>query len=145
MDSKHIVKLVVGIDNLQDFYDLQQTQIFDYHGHKATACWTRYKPRTAEDILKNEGSIYRVIKNRIQCRFKILGFEMVETQSHGTRCMIVQDAQMIRTISTPKRPFQGWRYLKDAETPKDIGPYDPDQSEEIPEELEKDLRAAGLL
>lgn len=145
MASKHIVKLVVGIDNLADFYAWQQGEMFDYHGTQAVPCWTRYKPKSAEDILREGGSIYRVLKNRIQCRYKILGFEMVETKSHGTRCMIVQDAQMIQTVSTPKRPFQGWRYLKEQDIPADIGPYDPEQSNDIPPEMEQELKDAGLI
>ena len=89
--------------------------------------------------------IYRVIKNRIQCRHRILGFEMVETKHKGTRCMIVQDVQMIQTIHMPKRAFQGWRYLKPGDTPPDRGIYDPRGGNNIPIEMEEELKAAGLL
>lgn len=138
------MKLVVGMDNLEDFYNWQQNEIFDYHGQRALPCWTRYQPKEAENILREGGSIYRVLKNRIQCRYKILGFEIVET-SIGKKCMIVQDAKMIQTISTPRRPFQGWRYLKVSDIPADIGPYDPANTQEIPKDMEQDLKEAGLL
>lgn len=138
------MKLVVGMDNLEDFFNWQQNEIFDYYGQRAIPCWTRYKPKEAENILREGGSIYRVLKNRIQCRYKILGFEMVET-SAGKKCMIVQDAQMIQTISTPRRSFQGWRYLKVSDIPADIGPYDPAYVQEVPKDMEQDLREAGLL
>ena len=141
----NIIKLVVGIETLKDFYDFQQHEIFDYHGQPAFPCWTRNLPKQADEILKVEGAIYRVIKGRIQCRFKILGFEKVETNM-GTKCMIVQSADMIQTIAQPHRPFQGWRYLKDADIPKDRGLYQGhDLDEEPPEDMAEDLKELGLL
>ena len=142
--SVHIIKLVVGIDDLADFAALQAREAVDYHGQPAVPCGTRYAPKRAEEILREGGSIYRVIKNRIQCRHKILGFEMVETEEKGRMCMIMQDSTMIRTVSTPKRPFQGWRYLKPADVPKDVGVYSGEE-EAPPEEIAEELRAAGLL
>ena len=107
----HMIKLVVGIDKLQEFYERQKHEAIDYHGTLAAPCWTRFAPKQAEEILRKEGALYRVIKGRIQCRSKILGFEKVETDQ-GTKCMIMQSLEMIQTVSTPHRPFQGWRYLK---------------------------------
>lgn len=147
MSSIHIMKLAVGIEDLAHFYEVQRREMFDYKGRLAVPCWTRYKPKTADEILEKGGSIYRVIKNRIQCRHQILGFEIVEDTPKGTMCMIVQDAAMIETVSTPRRAFQGWRYLKPEDCPKDKGLYDPLMSEQdpIPADLEEDLREAGLL
>ena len=109
-------------------------------------CWTRYKPRRAEEILQNGGSIYRVVKNRIVCRHKILGFEMVETESKGTMCMIVQDAQMIETVHMPRRAFQGWRYLKPCDAPPDKGIYEGGCFQDnIPDDMSDELKEAGLL
>ena len=142
----NLVKLVAGVPDIKTFYEWQQREIFDYHGTRAVPCWTRYKPKQAEEILQSGGSIYRVIKNRIQCRHKILGFEIVETDEKGTMCMIVQDAQMIETIHLPKRAFQGWRYLKASDTPKDLGIYTRSgDSNAPPPELEAELKDAGLL
>ena len=146
MSSIHIIKLVVGVDDIRHFYEIQRAQEFDYHGQAATPCWTRYKPKSADEILREGGSIYRVIKNRIVCRHKILGFEMVETQAKGTMCMIVQDAQMIETVHTSRRAFQGWRYLKPADIPADKGIYTGGAIEDtIPEDMEDALKEAGLL
>ena len=143
--SVHIIKLVVGIDDLAAFAAHQKREAVDYHGQLAVPCWTRYMPKRADEILREGGSIYRVIKNRIVCRHRILGFEMVETEEKGKMCMIMQDAQVIKTVSTPKRPFQGWRYLKPADVPKDLGLYDPANDEEIPPEMEDVLRESGLI
>ncbi|MGH1375376.1 MAG: DUF1489 family protein [Alphaproteobacteria bacterium] len=146
MSQINIIKLVVGVSDLQEFYEWQQREIFDYHGTPAAPCWTRYKPKSADDILEKGGSIYRVIKNRIQCRHKILGFEMVETDHKGTMCMIVQDAQMIETVHMPRRAFQGWRYLKPGDIPEDKGIYaDGGKDEVIPDDLAQELKDAGIL
>ena len=144
--SNHIIKLAVGIEDLQHFYEIQQREIIDYHGSPAAPCWTRYKPKQADEILRSGGSIYRVIKNRIQCRHKILGFEIVDTDVKGKMCMIVQDAEMIETVHMPKRAFQGWRYLKQRDIPEGRGIYDgSNEAQDLSPEMEEELRAAGIL
>ena len=146
MSSIHIIKLVVGVNDLQHFYELQCRNTMDYHGQKAVPCWTRYAPKRADEILREGGSIYRVVKNRIVCRHKILGFEIVETQEKGKMCMIMQDAEMIETVHMPRRPFQGWRYLKPGDVPPDKGIYTGQSTGyEIPPDMEEELKAAGLL
>lgn len=142
----HMIKLVVGVDDLDQFLQVQRDSVVNYHGVKANAVRTRYKPKREAEILNSGGSLYRVIKNRIQCRQKILGFEMVESEEQGTQCLIMVDHPIIQTISTPKRPFQGWRYFEPAAVPRDRGIYVGEgQREEIPEELEEELRGAGLI
>ena len=141
----HLIKLVAGLQSLEEYAELQKGQVFDYHGSPATPCWTRYKPKRAEEIIRDGGSIYRVIKNKIQCRYKILGFEMVEQEDGKSMCMIVQDARMIKTLSKPRRPFQGWRYLELAKAPPDRGVYSAADAEDIPPDIEEGLKEAGLL
>ncbi len=145
MSDIHIIKLAVGIEDLGHFHEIQKRETFDYHGTSAVPCWTRYKPKRADEILRKEGSIYRVIKNRIMCRHKILGFEMVEDTPKGTMCMIVQNATMIETVHMPRRAFQGWRYLKAADVPPDKGIYTGDVGDEIPNDLAVELRKSGIL
>lgn len=146
MSNINIIKLVVGVDDLAHFYEIQRAHEIDYEGMRAVPCWTRYKPRSADEILKNGGSIYRVVKNRIVCRHKILGFEMVETEAKGTMCMIVQDVQMIETVHMPRRAFQGWRYLKPCDAPADKGVYTGGGFQyNIPDDMSDELKEAGLL
>lgn len=146
MADIHIIKLVVGAESLQHFWEIQRAHEIDYHGQRAVPCWTRYAPKRADEILKDGASIYRVVKNRIVCRHKILGFEMVETAAKGNMCMIMQDAEMIETVAMPRRPFQGWRYLKPSDAPPDKGIYTGQGEEaEIPADMEDELKAAGLL
>ncbi len=138
-----MIKLVVGIKSLQEYYAHQQHQLMDYRGILATPCLTRYQPREAEAMLKSGGSIYRVINKRIACRHKILGFEQVETYK-GTMCAIMQDANMMRTVPLPRKAFQGWRYLKDKDAPDDMGIYTGGAVDDEADIL-AGLKEAGLL
>ncbi len=142
----HIIKLVVGVQDIVHFFELQHSHEIDYNGMRAVPCWTRYQPKRADEILETGGSIYRVIKNRIVCRHKILGFERVETQEKGTMCAIMQSPEMIETVHMPKRAFQGWRYLKSSDIPNDKGVYTGGALQDnVPPDLEKELKEAGLL
>jgi hypothetical protein len=142
----HLIKLVVGVDDLDHFLEVQQNGVVDFEGGPANAVRTRFKPKRADEILETGGSLYRVIKNRIQCRQKILGFDSYESKDKGTQCLIMVEPQIIQTISKPKRPFQGWRYLEPSAAPRDRGIYLGDgQREEIPPEMEEQLKEAGLL
>lgn len=140
----HIIKLVVECDTLEEYAERCREEIVDYHGQPAIVCWTRFMPKRADEILQSGGSIYRVIKNRIVCRMKILGFEMAEVEGKGTMCMIMMSPRIIQTMSKPRRPFQGWRYLEPAKAPGDKGVFTAAE-EEIPADIEDGLREAGLL
>ncbi len=141
----HLIKLVVGVSDLEDYATRQDREVVDFEGRPAFPCWTRFKPKRAEEILKTGGSIYRVIKNRIVCRHKILGFDIAEVEGEGKFCRIMQDPEIIETVNMPHRPFQGWRYFDEAKAPKDKGVYVPGSYEEIDPQMEESLRQAGLL
>jgi hypothetical protein len=142
----NMIKLIVGAETLDDYAAWQAQEVVDYYGQAAVPCWTRFMPKRADEILSSEGSLYRVMKSRIVCRSKILGFEMVETKSHGKRCMIMQEPQIYLTVNKPHRPFQGWRYFEGPKAPADKGMYVAGgEVEDPPEELGDELRAAGLL
>ena len=141
----HMIKLVVGVDDLDQFLEIQRDCVVDFNGQPANAVRTRFKPKRAEEVLDG-GSLYRVIKNRIQCRQKIIGFDSYESKDKGTQTLIMVEPDIIQTISTPKRPFQGWRYFEPASVPRDRGLYlGGGQRDEIPEDLERDLKSLGLL
>ncbi len=142
----HMIKLVVGVQDLDQFLEIQRDYVVDYHGMSANPVRTRYKPKRGDEILASGGSLYRVIKNRIQCRQKILGFESEETENKGTQCLIMVEHSIIQTISTPKRPFQGWRYFEPASIPRDRGVYlGEGRREDISQDMEENLKEAGLL
>ena len=142
--SIHIIKLVVGVQDMAHFLEVQERYAIDYEGERAIPVRTRNRPKREKELVA-EGSLYRVIKNRIQCRQKILGFETVQDKEKGTMCQIMVSPEIIQTVSTPKKPFQGWRYLEPAAAPRDLGVYDPANDAEIPAEMEQALRESGLI
>ena len=139
-----MIKLVVGIDNLDAYARLIQEQAVDYYGQPANQVWTRHKPKREGELVR-DGSIYRVIKGRIQCHQRILGFEQVEHAQKGKMCLIMTEPTLIRTVAQPHRPFQGWRYFEPAKAPRDLGVYEVGEGDELPADLAEDLAAAGLL
>lgn len=54
------------------------------------------------------------------------------------------DAELIRTTSAQRRPFQGWRYLKPDDAPADL-PKGRESEAELPAELAQTLADIGLL
>ena len=142
----NLIKLVVGIDDVRQLYFVNEPRLVEYRGEGLAApVWTRRKPRRYEELLKG-GSLYRVIKNRILCRQKILGLELVESDEFGSRCQILVDPQIILTIAVHKKPFQGWRYLNGEDVPPDRGVYYPGESDQkIPDSMHRELDDLGLL
>jgi len=140
-----LIKLVVGVEDLDDFYRRSRKEIIDYDGQPAVPCWTRFMPKRADDVMRQGGSIYRVMNKRIQCRLRILGFEMVDVPGRGRMCMIMQDPDIIETVALPHRPFQGWRYLDPAKAPADKGLYKASNESPIPPDLARELKDAGII
>lgn len=139
----HLIKLAVGIRDLDHLAEVQPKWYTTYHGQTAFPIWTRRKPRREEEL--SGGSVYRVVKNKIQCRQEILGMELVNDEQDGTYCLIFVSPEIIQTVAQPHRPFQGWRYLESPKAPKDRGIYKAGQSQEVPDDMAEDLRDLGLL
>jgi hypothetical protein len=96
-------------------------------------------PKRGEALLDG-GSIYWVIKGLIQCRNPIVGLE--ETTKNGHRaCAIMMDPKIIPVIPTPRRAFQGWRYLQKEDAPKDL--EGPGSGGELPAALRTKLVNLG--
>ena len=100
-------------------------------------------PKRADEIL-NSGSIYWVIKGVIQCRQTVKRLDEYIGQDGIRRCAIVLDPEIIRTGSSLKRPFQGWRYLTVTDAPPDL-PKGRASEEPLPVELNRALAEIGVL
>lgn len=117
-DTIHLVKLSVGTESPEDLESWQKTphaQGKDGLPRHVTRMWPKQ-----EKSLLNGGSIYWVIKGIIQCRQRIIRLDEVFGSDGIRRCAIVLDPEMILTTTATKRPFQGWRYLKVEDAPKDM-------------------------
>ncbi len=141
----NLIKTAVGLQEIDQLIERQSHNKFKYNGKTVTYAYTRYAPKRADEILQTGGSIYWILKNRIQVRQKILGFDVVE-ETNDKWCKIIVDPQLYLTYAKPKRAIQGWRYLEAADAPKDKGPYFAGLSDnEPPPDMAEELRAAGLL
>ena len=61
------------------------------------------------------------------------------------RCKIFLSEDIVLTVPKKSRPFQGWRYLKNNDIPKDDVLYDPLSYDKSNEELISELSKLGLV
>ena len=130
----HMIKLCVGADTIEDLVEWQRTR-------EAGDRWimrTRQTPKRAVELLEG-GSLYRVFKGVILCRQRILA---VETVGEGVtaRCEVTVDPDIVRVAPTPRRAFQGWRYLQAQDAPPDLS---LEAFGDAPPELARQLREIG--
>ena len=111
----HVIKLCVGIDSVE-MLEAWRREVA--HREPEWKVRTRRTPKRAQELLEG-GSIYRVIKGAILCRQPILRIDTVG-EGQTARCELVVAPQVVRVAPTPRRPFQGWRYLVGEEAPEDL-------------------------
>lgn len=104
---------------------------------------TRMFPRRKDEILAG-GSLYWVIRGMILCRQPIADLEAVTGEDGIERCRIVFKPKIIPVRPTPRRAFQGWRYLDGADVPPDLEKAGKGHAE-MPESMRRDLADLGLL
>ena len=138
----NLIKLSVGsesVDTLMAWQDSRKPLYEDGLPRHVTRMW----PKREAEIL-NGGSIYWVIKGVVQCRQKILRLDEVRGEDGVRRCAIVLDPEVHRTQNALKRPFQGWRYLKPADTTADL-PKGRAEDDSLPDDLNRALAEIGVL
>lgn len=137
----NILKLCVGAVSVEDLAEWQ-----DQHRHLwpagQTEHVTRMWPKREAEVLEG-GSLYWVIKGVILARQRILGLEPRRGADGIERCALVLDADIIRTAPAPRRPFQGWRYLDPADSPRDL-PKGRALDDKLPPSLAQALAEIGL-
>jgi hypothetical protein len=132
-----MIKLCVGCDTVEELLEWRRAQ------ESASEPWimrTRQTPKRAAELIDG-GSLYRVYRGFVLSRQRILAVETVG-EGIAARCEVTLDEHVILTTPTPRRAFQGWRYLKDTEAPPDLGPAN-DSGEPIPADLARQLREIG--
>lgn len=138
----HLQKLSVGSESISTLRDWQKVVVRrrEANGQSPNHVHvTRMFPRRREELLDG-GSLYWVIKGIIQCRNKIVDLE--ETVKNGHRaCAIVMEPELIPVVPTPRRAFQGWRYLQSGDAPDDL--TGPGSGEELPPALRMKLVNLG--
>jgi hypothetical protein len=130
----HMIKLCVGCDTVEELLEWRRTE-------RAGEPWimrTRQTPKRAVEMVDG-GSLYRVFKGVILSRQRILD---IQTLGEGVnaRCEALLDEAVVRVAPTPRRAFQGWRYLDHKDAPPDL---DAEAFGDVPDDLARRLREAG--
>ena len=119
----HILKLCVGCDSIEDLEGWIAHRLKEARRagrkpeHKHT---TRMVPKRVEEILDG-GSLYWVIRGNVQVRQRIIEIRPFVDKEGIWRCHLVLDPKTVPTEWQPRRAFQGWRYLKPEDAPRDLG------------------------
>ncbi len=128
----HLTKVAFGAKSLEDMKSWFATR-----GDEAFLT-TRYLPKRHEELIG--GSLFWIFKGQLVMRSPILRFEPAE----GGKTHIVIGARLIDLYPIPRRAHQGWRYLEDADAPRDLADGE-DAGETMPGKLAGELSKLGLV
>ena len=99
---------------------------------------TRYLPKRHEEMVG--GSLYWIIDHTIVARSPIQSFE----QRPDGRWTIWLEPRLVQVHPRPKRAHQGWRYLAEADAPRDLSEGE-DTGKLLPGRLAGRLEKLGLI
>ena len=134
----HLKKLSVGSQSLENLRVWQALRLSET-GRLIHV--TRNRPRRAAEIL-NGGSIYWIIRGVMSARQNIIDLAEVKSADGQVACGLVLSPDLVATVPTKVRIFQGWRYLETEDAPADMN--DP-VDESMPPALIVELRELGVL
>jgi hypothetical protein len=145
----HLMKLAVGAESIDDLAQWQtgRLRLQKAQGVKAPKLWhTTFQRPKRETELLDGGSLYWVIKGVILVRQRLIGFGEGHKDDGSACCLLGLDPQLIPVRPTPRRPFQGWRYLTADDAPRDLSAKaGADDIADMPPKLRKELAQLGLL
>ena len=128
----HLTKVAFGAKSLEDMKSWFATR-----GDEAFLT-TRYLPKRHEELIG--GSLFWIFKGQLVMRSPILRFEPAE----GGKTHIVIASRLIDLYPIPRRAHQGWRYLEDADAPRDLAEGE-EAGEAMPGRLAGELAKLGLV
>ena len=140
----HLIKLSVGPSSLDDLVQWQTGRLKELKKKKKPLLLqhiTRMTPKRGGELLDG-GSIYWVIKSQIVARQKLVALKPV-TRNGVPHCALVYAPEMIPVVRRAHRPFQGWRYLNDADAPRDVSEIKGGKG--LPEAIKRELAELGRL
>ena len=135
----NLLKLCVGVSEIEEL----DSWVKDCRQGRGTLDHvTRMFPKRKDEILPG-GSLFWVMRGMILCRQPIAALEEVTGSDGIVRCRILFKPQVIPVRPVPKRAFQGWRYLEEADSPPDL----PKSAkvDGMPEKMRRELGELGLL
>jgi hypothetical protein len=140
----HLLKLCVGADAVADLVEWQAERMAE--ARAAGREWTQFHvtrmwPKRRDELVAG-GSLYWVFKGLVLARQRILGLEPRRGADGIERCAIRLDPKVVRTAPQPRRPFQGWRYLRPEDAPPDLSAT---HAADLPPKLVAGLAQVGVL
>ena len=139
----NLIKLCVGAESFADQEAWGKQRLANMAAAGTEVCLfhtTRMVPKRADELLDG-GSLYWVIKGKVQARQKLTDIRPFVDTDGIRRCKLMLDSELIATQWQPRRAFQGWRYLTG-----DDAPFDMDSSAAaVPVQLRAELAELGLL
>ncbi|NKB51380.1 MAG: DUF1489 family protein [Rhizobiaceae bacterium] len=141
--SLNLIKLCVGAESVEDQREWSKLRLAEMAASGVEVCLfhtTRMAPKRIDQLLDG-GSLYWVIKGKIQLRQRLIDIRPFVDTDGIRRCKLMLDSDLIATEWQPKRAFQGWRYLLPEEAPADLDVADMT----MPGHLKAELSELGLL
>lgn len=143
----HIVKLAVGCTDVDDLAGWQQERLAQMkrEGKKPELFHRTFQtPKKRDEVLAG-GSLYWVIKGVIQVRQPIFDLREGTKDDGKPCCLIMLRNELIGVRPTPRRAFQGWRYLTADDAPPDMAGKASSDIARMPPAMRKQLAELGLL
>ncbi len=143
----HLVKLCVGAVSIEDLAHWQQGRLAAMHraGEVARIHHTTFQTPKRQAELLDGGSLYWVIKGVIQARQRLTGFGEGSKDDGSPCCLLLLDEEIVPVRPTPRRAFQGWRYLAATDAPPDLASSTAADLADMPAKLRRELAELGLL
>jgi hypothetical protein len=142
----HLMRLAVGVTDIEHLASIQKKRksiILPKKAGRAVPSYTTHMPKRTEELLAG-GSLFWVIKGWMRVRQRLMGFRPYVDDEGKARCMLLLDRELVPTLPTAFKPFQGWRYLEVANAPKDLAKAGKGAAK-MPPKMLAELRELGLL
>jgi hypothetical protein len=144
----HLIKLCVGCDSIEDLASWQAERLKARRkaGERKPRLFHRtfQTPKRRAELLDG-GSLYWVIKGLVQVRQPLLDLAEGAKDDGSPCCLLILKNELVPVRPTPRRAFQGWRYLDAEEAPEDLGRGSAGTIVAMPPKLRKQLAELGLL
>jgi hypothetical protein len=143
----HLIKLSVGTESIEDLAAWQSQRLAKLKaaGRKPELFHTTFQTPKRRDELLAGGSIFWVIRGVIQARQPIFDLREGTKETGQPCCLIMLRRDLIPVRPTPRRAFQGWRYLDGDDAPPDLSGKAGRGVAEMPPQMRKELADLGLL
>ena len=144
----HLIKLCVGEESIEGLaaWQAERLKARRKAGEKNPQLFHRtfQTPKRRAELLDG-GSLYWVIKGLVQVRQPLLDLAEGSKDDGSPCCMLILKNELVPVRPTPRRAFQGWRYLDGDEAPEDLKRGAAGGIVAMPPKLRKQLAELGLL